>query len=115
MKPQPPETIELQELLFGKEDLNPETPIGSIGEDCLEIETFYVDGFSNTYNLAGLRKGVQQYANKFHNGIGLAETNVANGKKFFLKYLSRAKQDDVAALKQMLRKHYPQFLNKITE
>lgn len=105
-----PETIDLQELLFGGDS---ETTTNSGEEDNLETETFYVDGFSNPYNLAGLRKCVQQYANKFHNGIGSRETNITNGKKFFLKYMSRASQSDIAELKQMLRKRYPQFLNEI--
>lgn len=82
-------------------------------DDVLETETFYVDGFSTPFNIAGLRKNVQQYANKHFTGVGHAHTNIANGQKFFFKYLSRAKSEDVAELKDMLRKRYPQFLNEI--
>jgi hypothetical protein len=82
-------------------------------DDDLSTETFYVDGFSTPFNLAGLRKNVQQYANKHFTGTGHASTNIANGRKFYFKYLSRAKSEDVAELKSMLRMKYPQFLNEI--
>lgn len=115
MKPIIPETIDLQELLFENEINEPAiVERGFETEtDNLETETFWVDGFSTPFNLAGLRRNIQQYANKFHQGIGRPETNIDNGKKFFLKYVSRAKQSDVVDLRQMLRKSYPQFLTEI--
>lgn len=125
-----PETIEFQNIPFDIEtetysdtgegletetqsiDLFSETET-VLGEDNLETETFWIDGFSTPFNLAGLRRNVQQYANKFHQNNGRPETNISNGKKFFLKYISRAKINEVNDLKQMLRKSYPIFLNEI--